>query len=106
MKHKNPFLNLILLITILTISLFVGCTKENSGGIVYFKNIDGETLYSITINYGESASYVGETPIYPPNLVISDEYEYIFDGWDKSTENITSFPYTITATYKAELISY
>lgn len=106
MKNKKPFLNLILLITILTISLFVGCTKENSGGIVYFKNIDGETLYSITINYGESASYVGETPIYPPNLVISDEYEYIFDGWDKNTENITSFPYTVTATYKAELISY
>ena len=52
---------------------------------VTFKNYDGTVLATVTVKEGETAEYTGETPTKP-----TEEYTaYVFNGWDKSVENIT-----------------
>lgn len=59
---------------------------------VIFKNYDGEVLYVDKVTHGNSASYLGETPI---KIDAWNVKSYTFIGWDKSfdcvEENIEVF---------------
>lgn len=54
--------------------------------LVIFKNIDETILYIQKVKYGQTAIYLGEEPIRPQ----VEDKNYIFIGWDKSLNNITS----------------
>lgn len=58
---------------------------------VTFKNYDDTVLYSVDVDEGTGASYVGEEPSKPED----DEFYYVFIGWDKDLTNITSDTVTI-----------
>lgn len=61
---------------------------------VKFVNDDGTPLYNAEVVYGDSATYVGDTP----TKSTDKNYIYTFAGWDKSLDNITENT-TFTATY-------
>lgn len=50
----------------------------------HFFNYDGAFLKTIKCEYGKTVHYDGETPYKPTNGNIA----YVFNGWDKSLENI------------------
>ena len=68
---------------------------------VTFKNHDGTTLQTKTVNYGGTVSYTGSTPTKPGNA----QYTYTFAGWDKSLSNITGNT-TITAKFNTSVNKY
>lgn len=73
---------------------------------VTFQNWDGETLCTVIVDHEEDCpdpieTGLIDTPIKPS----TEQYDYIFNGWDKSLSTITS-PRIITATYKEELRKY
>lgn len=70
-------------------------TKVDAEYTVKFKNYDGTDLYSTTVKYGESASYVGDIPLKPS----TDFATYEFIGWDKELTNISS-SFTTIALFK------
>lgn len=53
---------------------------------VTFKNIDETVLYKVNVKYGNTAIYLGEEPIRPT----IENKNFIFIGWDKSINNITT----------------
>ena len=60
-----------------------------SNAITYtirFLNYDGETLQELTLAYGETPEYTGQTPTQPATA----EYEYTFTGWDKEIVAVTA----------------
>ncbi len=68
---------------------------------VTFVNADGEELYKTFVDKGGTAVYSGETPALPS----TEEYDFIFDGWDGDLENITQ-NVTLKAKYKQTLRTY
>lgn len=50
---------------------------------VTFNNYDGTELYKVTVPAGTDAQYYGDTPVR-----FDDEHEYVFDGWDKDTDEV------------------
>ena len=69
---------------------------------VTFKNYDGTVLETKKVVYGEDVVYTGITD---PTQESDKIYNYIFDGWDKDTTNITENT-VFTAKYKKEYIEY
>lgn len=53
---------------------------------VTFKNYDGSILHEALVEEGGSATYGGDTPTRPS----TSEFTYVFKGWDKGLDNITS----------------
>ena len=49
-----------------------------------FRNYDGEVLYETEVYYGDTAKYIGDTPVRNPDIYSS----YKFIGWDQDLENI------------------
>lgn len=52
---------------------------------VTFKNYDGTTLYSATLEYGATPTYGGSTPTKPADA----QYSYSFQGWSDGTNTYT-----------------
>lgn len=79
-------INKLLLTTSLVFSSFIiiGCDTAPTTFNVVFKNYDDSILYSTSVVKNETAVYGGETPTKPSD----EQYQYVFDGWDKSLENI------------------
>ena len=58
---------------------------------IEFRNYDGTTLYTTTVEYNSDAIYKGEEPTKP-----SDEhFDYKFIGWDRDIDNVKSSFFTI-----------
>lgn len=53
-----------------------------------FFSYDGTLLYQTVVLHGDSVAYVGEIPTKPLDEV--NEVGYLFSGWDKSQNDITS----------------
>ena len=67
---------------------------------VTFLNYDGSTLYSTSVEEGDTAIYLGETPVKPSN----EEFTYEFIGWDSSLEDIRN-DLTTTAQFESKPVS-
>ena len=68
---------------------------------VIFQNYDGSVLYQTKVNEGQTAVYIGATPVKP-----SDErYDYVFDGWDKGLADIKENT-VLTATFRSVARKY
>ena len=50
-----------------------------------FKNFDGEILYTTYVHYGDTAVYIGDTPV--KNVDVNVVYKFI--GWNKDLKYIT-----------------
>lgn len=59
--------------------------SQNSYPVV-FKNYDGEVLYETEVLHGEMPEYKGETPVKEGTI----DTKWVFDGWDKNFEAVTS----------------
>ena len=68
---------------------------------VTFKNYDGTTLDTQTVDHGSSVTYGGVTPTKPATA----QYTYSWSGWDKPLTNITGNT-TITATFSSTVNKY
>lgn len=53
-----------------------------------FKNYDGTTLYQTDVDWGEDASYVGDTPTKPDTVDGETTIHWTFTGWDKELTGI------------------
>ncbi len=62
---------------------------------VTFLNYDGKVISTQTVEYGKAAT-APESPQKPSD----DKYNYVFNGWDKAFDNVTS-DLTVTAVFKA-----
>jgi len=68
---------------------------------VTYLNYDGTSLDAHKVAYGKNSSYLGTTP-----TKADDElHTYVFTGWDKSEDNVTSDT-TFTAQFKDVLRQY
>ena len=76
-------------------------SAEKNYYTVTFKNYSGEVLEVQQIAYGESAVYTGATPA----KAASDDYYYVFVGWDVDVESITEDT-TATAVFNEEEFSF
>lgn len=72
--------------TLITPLGFAGCSESSNPTYceITFKNYDSSILFYTSIKYGEDAVYQGETPIRPS----SNEFTYVFSGWDKPLKSI------------------
>ena len=61
-------------------------TEVTNKYTVTFKNYDGSILGTSTVEYGNAASYQGNTP----TRARTQQHTYTFSGWDISLENVTS----------------
>ncbi|MBQ7098026.1 MAG: InlB B-repeat-containing protein [Clostridia bacterium] len=68
---------------------------------VTFKNYDGTTLETKSVNYGSSVAYSGVTPTKQADA----QYTYTFAGWDKELTNITGNT-IITAKFTSTVNQY
>ena len=68
---------------------------------ITFKNADGTTLQTLTVNHGAPPSYSGSTP----TQASTAQYSYTFKGWDKTIAAATADA-VYTATYTATTRSY
>ena len=68
---------------------------------ITFKNADGTTLQTLTVNHGATPSYSGSTP----TKASTAQYSYTFKGWDKAIAAATADA-VYTATYTATTRSY
>ncbi len=68
---------------------------------IRFLNYDGETLQELTLAYGETPEYTGQTPTQPATA----EYEYTFTGWDKEIVAVTADA-NYTAQFESNLRVY
>ncbi len=66
-----------------------------------FKNYDGTTLQTVTVNKGSTPSYTGSTP----TRASTAEYSYTFSGWSPSVGAITANT-TYTAQFTATKRTY
>lgn len=73
--------------------------------IVTFLNYDGTLLSTVKVPMGRNAKYNGQTPA--RETVISGNYKtiYIFDGWDKSLNNV-QYSFSTTASFKSDTYNY
>ncbi len=69
--------------------------------LVSFLNPDGEVLWETMVNYLETPSYEGETPVLEPDV----QYTYVFKGWDREFTQVEGAQ-TYTAVYDGYLNSY
>ena len=70
--------------------------------VVTFKNENGDELLKIEdVPYGTTPVYSGATP----EKVATEQYEYTFDGWDKTIVPVVG-DVTYTATFAASLQKY
>ena len=71
--------------------------------LVTFRNYNGNTLSSQTVNYGQSA-----TPPETPTRPYDSNYHYVFNGWSGTYQNLTSGAQnkSVTATYTAAAHTY
>ena len=62
-------------------------TTINSYTVNFYNGSSGTDvlLYTVTVNYGSAASYVGNTPSYAGN----ESGTFLFNGWSPSVSNIT-----------------
>ncbi len=51
---------------------------------VTFRNYDGTALESKSVNFGETPTYEGDTPVKPSSVDGSTTIEWTFKGWDKA----------------------
>ena len=63
---------------------------------ITWKNWDGTTLKTDSVEYGTKPNYTGSTPTKPSTV----EYKYEFNGWDKTVANATG-DVTYVATFKS-----
>ena len=92
-----------LLLTLSATILLIGClgacnnapqesTTQDTSSIpteaftVRFLNYDDSLLDTVSVSYGGTAIYSGSQPVKPATM----DYAYIFNGWDKSLENVTA----------------
>ncbi len=68
---------------------------------VTFKNYDGTTLETKSVNYGSAVTYSGATPTKKADA----QYTYTFSGWDKALTNITANT-VITAKFTSTVNKY
>lgn len=68
---------------------------------VTFKNHDGTTLETKSVDYGGSVTYSGATPTKKADA----QYTYTFSGWDKSLTNIKANT-VITAKFTSKVNKY
>lgn len=66
-----------------------------------FENYDGTILFSEYVTEGETAVFNGETP----TRTRTQQYTYVFSGWDKPLDNICSHT-TFTALYDSVINNY
>ena len=70
---------------------------------VTFKNYNGSTLQTLSVEYGSYASYTGSTPTKPA----TQQYSYSFSGWDKDpSATIIYDDTTFTAQYSSAINKY
>lgn len=68
---------------------------------VKFYNYDDTYLGDVTVEYGETAVYSGETP----SRAADDVYTYVFSGWDKELTNVKS-DMSVKAQFAKSYIEY
>lgn len=68
---------------------------------VTWKNDDGSTLKTDTVEYGKTPSYSGSTPTKPGNA----QYSYTFSGWSPAVSDVTSDT-TYTAQFSSTVNKY
>jgi len=68
---------------------------------VTFKNHDGTTLETKSVDYGSAVTYSGATPTKKADV----QYTYTFSGWDKALSNITENT-VITAKFTSMVNKY
>ena len=68
---------------------------------VTWKNYDDSVLDTERYEYGETPEYKGSTPTKPT----TDQYDYVFDGWDKEISKVTG-DITYVATFTGNVRSY
>ncbi|MBQ3405357.1 MAG: hypothetical protein IJG63_08095, partial [Oscillospiraceae bacterium] len=74
---------------------------EKQTFMVSFVNYDGKELQSSAVAYGDTPSYVGDTP----TKAASAQYTYSFAGWSPEIVPVTQAT-VYTATYNSELRKY
>ncbi len=67
------------------LKVFASYEKELRKFDCTFRNYDGTELYKTQVTYGETAKYIGDTPVRDGDFYSS----YKFIGWDKELEYIT-----------------
>jgi uncharacterized repeat protein (TIGR02543 family) len=67
---------------------------------VVFKNYDGTALKTESVVYGGSATAPSD-----PTRPSTDQYDFVFSGWDKAFNNVTT-NLEVNATYTEQLRSY
>ncbi len=75
--------------------------SETADYLVQFLNPGGEVIKEIMVDYGETPSYDGETPIREADV----QYTYVFREWNKAFEAVEG-PQVYIALYDAYLNSY
>lgn len=78
---------------------YININRRMNGYKVTFKNL-GETIFVDEVGYGETASYIGDTPTKPTDYESGYETRYTFTGWDGSLTNVMA-PRTVNAVYSS-----
>lgn len=81
----------------------VGCGNNQANDekqTITFKNYDGEVLKEYIISKGETVEYDGNIPTHPA----TEQYNYIFSGWDETNPN--EFVATYTEIANKYIISF
>ncbi|MBO7505142.1 hypothetical protein J6T66_03205 [bacterium] len=67
--------------------------------IITWKNDDGSTIDTTTVNYGATPTHTN------PTKAATQQYTYTFAGWSPAITNVTADA-TYTATYTPNIRSY
>lgn len=82
-------------------SVTVSQTRTLNSYTITWKNHDGTTLKTDTVNYGDTPSYTGSTPTKSQDNI----YTYSFSGWSPSVSTVTGNA-TYTAQYSSSYRNY
>ena len=83
-----------------TLDIFAQFAETTNKYTVTFKNWDGTTLATKTVEYGKAATAPSN-----PTRPATAQYTYTFTGWDKKFDNVTE-NITVTAQYSSTVNKY